>query len=136
MEPGRPTTFKLLSEQTSESVAVFEEVVPAGSGTPLHRHLTSDEVIYILSGLFKFKVGEQVNTGGAGTWVFIPRGLAHGWKNIGSEEGRAFYIFTPAQGAKVFEELRKLQIPVTSIDQATFEAFCQRYGYELITFDW
>jgi len=47
MGPGRPTTFKLLSEQTSESVAVFEEVVPAGVGTPLHRHPTSDEVIYI-----------------------------------------------------------------------------------------
>ena len=48
MEAGRLTTFKLLSEQTDDSVAVFEEVVPVGGGTPLHIHHTSDEVIYVL----------------------------------------------------------------------------------------
>ncbi len=74
MEPGRPTTFKLLSEQTGDSVAVFEEVVPVGSGTPLHIHHTSNEVIYILAGEFTFEIGEQVATGSTGTCVFIPRG--------------------------------------------------------------
>jgi quercetin dioxygenase-like cupin family protein len=136
MEPGRPATFKLLSEQTGETVAVFEEVVPAGAGTPLHRHLTSNEVIYIQDGMFKFKLGEQVATGRAGTWVFIPQGTVHGWKNIGSEAGKAFYIFSPAEGAKVFETLGDLQLPFTALDQATLDSVYQRYGYELVAFDW
>ncbi len=132
MEPERPTTFKLLSEQTRDSVAVFEEVVPVGGGTPLHLHRTSDEVIYVMAGEFTFKIGEELSRGGAGTWVFIPRGIAHAWKNSGGTAGRAFFIFTPAEGAKVFEELRLLQIPVTAIDPATLATMCERYGYELL----
>ena len=132
MEPGRPTTFKLLSEQTENSVAVFEEVVPVGRGTPLHIHHTSDEVIYVLTGEFTFKIGEQVASRGAGTWVFIPRGIAHAWKNTGSEPARAFYIFTPAEGAKVFEELRLSRIPITSIEPVTLEMACRKYGYEMV----
>ena len=136
MEPGRPTTFRLLSEQTGDSVAVFEEVVPVGGGTPLHIHPTSDEVIYVLAGEFTFKIGERVAKGSAGACVFIPRGVAHGWRNTGNEAGKATFTFTPAGGAKFFEALRLLQIPITSIDPTTLEMYCQRYGYELVAFDW
>lgn len=132
MEPGRPTIFKLLSEQTGESVAVFEEVVPVDGGTPLHIHHTSDEVIYILAGKFTINLGEHVTTGESGTWIFIPRGTAHAWKNSGDSAGCAFFIFTPAEGGKVFEELRLLQIPITSIDPMTFKQVCHRYGYETV----
>ncbi len=41
MEPDRTATFKLLSEQTGDSVAIFEELIPAGFGTALHLHHTS-----------------------------------------------------------------------------------------------
>ena len=136
MEPGRPTTFKVLSKQTDDSVAVFEEVVPVGGGTPLHIHHTSDEVIYVLAGDFTFKIGEQVATGGSGTCVFIPRGTAHAWRNLGSAAGRAIYTFTPVHGAKFFEALRLLGVPIGSIDPATLGTYCQQYGYELVTFDW
>ena len=47
MEPDRVATFKLLSEQTGDSVAVFEELIPAGFGTALHRHHTSDEAMCV-----------------------------------------------------------------------------------------
>lgn len=136
MEPGRPTTFKLLSEQTGDSVAVFEELVPVGAGTPLHIHPSSDEVIYILAGEFTFKIGEQIAKGSTGTCVFIPRGTVHAWRNTGGEVGKATYTFTPALGAKFFEELRLLQIPITSVDTATVEAYGKRYGYQLVSFDW
>ena len=132
MEAGRPTTFKLLSEQTEGSISVFEEIVPIGGGTPFHIHPDSDEVIHILAGDFTFKLGDQLTKAGAESWVFIPRGTAHAWKNTGSEAGHAFYIFTPAQNAKFFEELRKLDQPMMSIDPATFESYGQRYGYQLI----
>lgn len=132
MEPGRPAIFKLLSEQTGDSVAIFEEIVPVGSGTPFHIHHTSDEVIYIFEGEFTFKIGEQMVNRGAGAWIFIPRGVAHAWKNSGRGPGRACYIFTPAEGAKVFEELRLLQLPMPAIEPATLEMTCRRYGYEMV----
>jgi quercetin dioxygenase-like cupin family protein len=136
MEPGRPTTFKLLSEQTGGSVSVFEELVPVGAGTPLHIHRTSDETIHLLAGELKIRLGTQVTTIGAGTWVFISRDTAHGWKNCGQEPVRAAFMFSPADGAKFFEELRLLARPIPSIDPVTLEVLCKRHGYELVSFDW
>jgi quercetin dioxygenase-like cupin family protein len=132
MEAGRPTTFKLSSEETGDRVAVFEEVVPVGSGTPLHIHHTSDEVIHILAGEFTFTIGARETTASAGTWVFIARGVAHAWVNSGEAAGRAFYLFVPAEGAKVFEALRLLQVPVTAIDPEMFTQIGLRYGYEMV----
>lgn len=71
MEVGRPAVFKLLSEQTSGRIAVLEEIVPPGMGTPLHLHRTSDEVIYVLSGQFSVRLGEKTQTVSADSWIFI-----------------------------------------------------------------
>jgi quercetin dioxygenase-like cupin family protein len=104
MEPGRLAALKLQSWQTGESVMVFEEVMPAGAETPLHLHHSSDEVACVLSGEFTFKIGDEVSVGGPGTCAFMPRGIAHAWKNTGVETGRALFIYTPAEAGKLFEE--------------------------------
>jgi hypothetical protein len=54
----------------------FVETAPAGTETTFHPHCDSDELIYVLSGEFTFKIDDQVATGGPGTCAFIPRGRA------------------------------------------------------------
>jgi quercetin dioxygenase-like cupin family protein len=110
----RPMIFKLLSGQTGGNISVFEETVPIGAGTPLHIHHTSDEVIHLLTGELTIKLGTQRSTLNAGTWVFIPRGTTHGWRNRGKVAAQAAYVFTPSNGATCFEEMRTLG-PMQSI---------------------
>jgi quercetin dioxygenase-like cupin family protein len=136
MQRGRPTVFKLLAEQTGGRIAVFEEVVPPGGRTALHLHRTSDEVIHIISGEFTVRLGEVSQRVSAGAWVFVPRGTAHGWRNSGSEDGRAFFIFTPGEGARTFEDMRHEGKYIQDIDQAKREMYFARYGMELISLDW
>jgi quercetin dioxygenase-like cupin family protein len=88
MEPGRSAALKLLSGQTAESVMLFEETVPPGTGTPFHLHHDSDEVAYVLSGEITFLIGDAVTVGGAGSCAFFPRTVRHAWKNTGAETGR------------------------------------------------
>ena len=102
----------------------------------MHIHPTSDEVIYLLAGELTVKLGEQITKIDSGSFVFIPRGTAHAWRNTGNHPGKALYIFAPAVGSKVFEKLSLLQLPITSIDQETFSSYLQTYDYELVTFDW
>ena len=83
---------------------VFEEVAPAGAETPLYLHHHSDEVTCVLSGQYTFKLGDSVTNGGAGSCIFMPRGIPHAWKNNGAEAGRALFIYTPAEAGKLFEE--------------------------------
>ncbi len=136
MEPGRPATFRILSSETDGAVAVFEESVPAGAGTPLHIHHTSDELIQVKAGNFQFRTGEDSRTVGPGSWVFVPRGLVHGWRNVGTEAGGLSFVFTPASGAVCFEELRLHGRPIPEIPPDQLIATFTRHGYELVSFEW
>ena len=132
MAPGRTAALKLLNEQTGRSVMAFEEVTPAGAETPLHRD--SDEVMYVLSGQYSFKIGDEFSAGGPGTCAFMPRGIPHAWKNSGTETGRAFFIYTPGEAGKVFEESVRLQRPApasTTVDPEVAQLF-RRYGWEIV----
>jgi mannose-6-phosphate isomerase-like protein (cupin superfamily) len=134
MAPGRTSTLKLQNEQTGQSVMAFEEVTPPGTATPLHLHHGSDEVMYVLQGQYSFKVGDKLSSGGPGTCVFMARDVAHAWKNIGAETGRAFFIYTPGEAGKVFEESVLLQHPAptsTMVDPQVEKLF-HRYGWEIV----
>jgi mannose-6-phosphate isomerase-like protein (cupin superfamily) len=132
MAPGRTAALKLLNGQTGESVMAFEEVAPAGTETPLHLHHGSDEVMFVLSGEFSFKIGDQLTTGGPGTCVFMPREIPHAWKNSGAEPGRAFFMYVPGTAGKVFEEMRRLNRPVASMNEAHVAEMFQRCGWEIV----
>ena len=129
--PGRTCTIKVQTEQSGESVMVFEEVAPPGTATTLHLHHNSDEVACILSGEFSFKIGDHVSTGGTGTSAFMPRGIPQAWKNIGTEPGRAIFIYTPAQAGKLFEALARLQRPFSPNDPEIAQLF-KRHGWEIL----
>jgi quercetin dioxygenase-like cupin family protein len=138
MAPARTMTFKLFSNETGGSVSAFEEIVPPGEGTPLHIHRSSDEVIYLLEGELTLRLGSEISTISAGSWVFIAQGSVHGWKNRGKAPVRASYLFTPSDGGRVFEEARHLgPIPSANpVTMAKFSVLCKRYGYDLVSLDW
>src|SRR5207244_8364097 len=95
MGPQRSSALKLLSDATGESVMLFVETAPVGTETTFHLHRDSDEVAYVLKGEITFKIGDQVTVGGPGTCAFLPKGVAHAWKNTGSETGEVIFLYTP-----------------------------------------
>src|SRR5260370_30454456 len=94
----------------------LEETAPTATDTTLPLHYDSDELIYVLSGEFTFKIDDQVTIGGPGTCAFIPRGVAHAWKKTGAEPGRALFLYTPGGAGRMFEEARRLQRRLSSMD--------------------
>jgi quercetin dioxygenase-like cupin family protein len=113
-------------------VMAFEETAPAGTDTTLHLHHDSDELIYVLSGEFTFKIEDQHSIRGPGTCAFIPRGVAHAWKNTGAESGRALFLYTPGGAGRMFEEARRLQRPLSSMDDREIAEFFERFGWETV----
>src|ERR1700739_3558343 len=109
MAAGRSSTLKLLSAETGESVMMFEETAPSGTETTYHLHHDSDEGAYVLAGEITFKIGEEVTVGVPGTCAFMPRGLAHAWKNSGAETARVLFLYTPAGAGGFFEEAQRPQ---------------------------
>ena len=135
MAPGRTISHKLLSEHTGDVLSIFEETVPVGAGTPLHLHRTSDEVIHLMEGQLLVRLGDETTTVDPGAWIFIPRGAKHGWKNKGTGPARASYFFTPSDGAKFFEESRRLG-PMSPANMVKMGALMKQFGYEMVAFTW
>src|SRR5262245_21157762 len=109
---------------------IFEETIPAGTKSTFHLHRDSDEVAYVLSGEVTFKVGEEVTVGGPGACAFIPRGVAHAWKNSGAETARVLFLYTPASAGGFFEEL--LVRPIGSFNGPEANKMRQRHGWEIV----
>jgi quercetin dioxygenase-like cupin family protein len=127
--PGRFAALKLLGDETSGSIMLFEETVPAGTKSLFHLHRDSDEVAWVLAGEITFKIGDGVTVGGPGTCAFFPRNVPHAWKNSGSETGRVVFLYTPAAAGGYVEELLKRPEPL-DVDERN--ALRERYRWEVL----
>jgi quercetin dioxygenase-like cupin family protein len=132
MAAGRSSALKLLGGETGESVMMFEETAPAGTQTTYHLHHDSDEVAYVLAGEITFKIGEEVTVGGPGTCAFMPRGLAHAWKNSGAETARVLFLYTPAGAGGFFEESQRLRRSYESLASEEVRAAYRRHRWEIV----
>jgi quercetin dioxygenase-like cupin family protein len=128
--PGRFAALKLLGDETSGSIMLFEETVPAGTKSLYHLHRDSDEVAWVLAGEVTFQVGDEVSVGGPGTCAFFPRNVPHAWKSTGRDTGRIVFLYTPASAGGYVEEL--LTRPPGSMDDAERKALRERYRWEIV----
>jgi quercetin dioxygenase-like cupin family protein len=127
--PGRFAALKLLGRETNGSVMLFEETVPPGTKSLFHLHRHSDEVAWVLAGEITFKIGDEVTVGGPGTCAFLPRDVAHAWKNTGGETGRVVFLYTPAVAGGYIEELRERPGPMTDDERRELR---ERYHWEIV----
>ena len=108
---GGPLTFKARAAQTGGSLTLFENVVAAGEGPPLHTHDDEDEAWYVLEGTLRFKLGEHVSEAPAGSFVLAPRGTPHCFQNIGDGPARMVVIFTPSGMQRFFDRFAEVGEP-------------------------
>jgi quercetin dioxygenase-like cupin family protein len=71
-----------------------------GPGFVVEPHLHDDHAdsFYVLEGEAEFTYGTQVVRGGPGTWVSVPRGMRHGFRNAGDGELRLLNVHAPRAG--------------------------------------
>ncbi len=98
-------TVKVGPESGSQHFGMFESVLPAGAGVFLHRHNTYEEAFYVLEGEITYRLGEREVTASAGSCVFVPAGVVHGFKSVGSGPARHLAIYAPMEVSAMMEEL-------------------------------
>lgn len=84
-------------------VAMIGGIPPDKTPPPFHTHPDTDEGFYIASGELTFKIGDREVMGGAGTFVFIPRGVPHTAWNSGAEPMHGIIVISPGHAEHVFE---------------------------------
>ena len=137
--PGELVTFLITGDETGGAFFLVEISVAPGGGTPPHIHHREDESFNVLEGTLTIQVGKETITASAGDFAFLPRGIAHSFKNAGDSYAKALVLTTPAglEGffLDVFEPAtdRSATPPSSSkelIDRAL--AAAPKYGLELL----
>jgi mannose-6-phosphate isomerase-like protein (cupin superfamily) len=94
----------MLRASAAETGGAFEVIEYAGPTTPPpHVHLEHDEVFFILTGTFRFVLGQDTVDAPQGTIVVVPRGWRHGFS---VEPGStALFLVIPAGLGGFFKDL-------------------------------
>ena len=94
---GLTIRFLLKGDDTNGSVSVFEFSVPAGHKlpAPTHKNDAYEETLYGISGVLTWTIDGKPYEVGRGQSVCIPRGAAHRFDNLGTEDAKQLTIITP-----------------------------------------
>jgi quercetin dioxygenase-like cupin family protein len=71
---------------------------PGFEGVDPHTHEDHVDSFYVLDGEVEFLVGERTLRGRAGTYVAVPQGVVHGFRNAGAGRMRLLNVHAPAVG--------------------------------------
>jgi quercetin dioxygenase-like cupin family protein len=106
-----PIDILLRRDGSRGQLAVVEMTFPAGDhGPALHVPPGHGEGFYVLEGEMTFRVGDDVVTGGPGTFAFAPAGSAHTLANLGDRDARLLVLCAPAGFERHFDRLAAGQI--------------------------
>jgi quercetin dioxygenase-like cupin family protein len=115
---GGPLTFKARGERSGGALLALENVIALGDGPPLHRHEREDEAWYVIEGDLRFQLGDEIAAAPAGSFVFVPRGTPHCFKNAGGSPARILVLFTPAGMEGFFDRFAALAEPARARSSA------------------
>src|SRR5580692_567056 len=122
---GDVTEIVASRDQTGGSLGLFRQTIAPKSGPPTHIHQTEDEFFHVVSGEFKVKLGDRIMNAPAQSVMFVPRGTAHAFQNVGTGPGVILVGVTPGGAEKMFEERQ-------GADAETLRTLAKKYNMEVV----
>jgi quercetin dioxygenase-like cupin family protein len=87
--------------ESGSGAAFLEYVTRQGEEPEDHTHATEDEMLYVLEGALTFRCAGQAFDVEAGSCVFLPRGLEHGYTIRSATPVRLLVVTAPVrEGAR------------------------------------
>jgi quercetin dioxygenase-like cupin family protein len=128
---GNEILFKLTRAETGGPLVLGLAMVPPGGGPPPHRE-PGDEIFIIVEGRYEYVLdGERTEVGPGGV-VFVPRGCAHSFKNIGDTPGRHWTINLSGDFDQLFERSAAVFAAPGPPDRARLLEIAREYGAEFV----
>jgi quercetin dioxygenase-like cupin family protein len=122
-------SLKASGEDTGQAFVLLEAAEPPGFGPPMHIHHDAAEAFYVLDGEYVIFLEEREIACPAGSFIYIPAGLRHGFR-VGGVPSRKLNLYTPAAMVGYFDEL-SAAIRAGDADPERLDAIALRYGMEV-----
>ena len=94
-------------ENAGAYVAWVGAMAAGDQGPPLHVHPDTDEGFYIAEGELTFLLGGREVAAGAGSFVFVPRGVVHTARNSGPGPMRGLIVLSPGGAEHVTQPVEE-----------------------------
>lgn len=126
---GFRMSVKATSDDTRGAFSLLEASEPPDFGPPLHIHRDADEAFFVVSGEYIIFVEGRDFTCPAGTFIYIPKGLVHGFR-VGKVASRKLNLYTPAAMIGYFDDLAAAL--KGGADERAVSEIAQRYSMEVV----
>jgi mannose-6-phosphate isomerase-like protein (cupin superfamily) len=123
-------SVKATADETGGAFSLLEATEPAGFGPPMHIHHDAAEAFYVLGGEYIIFLDDREVLCPAGSFIFIPAGLRHGFR-VGSVPSRKLNLYTPAAMVSYFDELSAL-IASDDADPNRLDQIARQHGMEVV----
>ena len=120
-------TVKAASSQTEVALTVLEADEPPGFGPPMHVHDDAGEAFYVLAGEYIVFVSGEEQRCPAGSFVWVPAGVEHGFR-VGASQSRKLNIYVPAAMERYFEALAEAANTGTVTSEAALADLAARHA--------
>jgi mannose-6-phosphate isomerase-like protein (cupin superfamily) len=91
--PGMTRTIKDIL--ATDKMTTHWAAVPPGQSTSEHSHPLSEEIVYIVKGAGRCRVGEQIGELRPNCMLFVPEGVPHQFTSTGNEDLIIFVVYSP-----------------------------------------
>ena len=123
-------SVKATADETGGAFSLLEATEPAGFGPPMHIHHDAAEAFYVLAGEYIIFLDDREVLCPAGSFIFIPAGLRHGFR-VGGVPSRKLNLYTPAAMVGYFDELSAV-IAADDADPTRLDQIARRHGMEVV----
>lgn len=122
-------SVKAAAGDTGQAFTLLEADEPPNFGPPMHIHHDAAEAFYVVSGEYVIFIGEEETVCPAGSFVYIPAGVRHGFR-VGGVPSRKLNIYAPAAMVGYFDEL-SAALARGEADPDALADIASRYGMEV-----
>ena len=127
---GFQMSVKATTEQTDGAFSLLEANEPADFGPPLHIHHDAAEAFYVLEGEYIIFVDGREFVSPAGSFIFIPAGVPHGFR-VGATPSRKLNFYFPAAMIGYFDDL-SAAIRQGEVDENVLADVARRHSMEIV----
>lgn len=125
-------------QETDSQYFFVESMVPPGGGPPPHVQTREEEAFYILEGTITFYAEGKETHATPGTFLNVPKGVRHRFRNNTDKPARMIFMFSPAGIESMFEEMAGRESDFAAHPQGVLFALNEvgkNYGVEFFAED-
>jgi mannose-6-phosphate isomerase-like protein (cupin superfamily) len=122
-------THKLISQQNGGGYYLFEAEFGPESGNSLHVHAYEDEIVYVLEGAIRIRLGDGILEAREGGVAHLPKTIPHALYNPLKTPLRILALAIPGGMEMFFDELESA-MQAGSMDETKHREISRKYGIE------